>query len=77
MQRPPGLVNSALSLPLPSPQSITHARTSLSCPSSKLIEPDEPLALRLSSNLMVGIARVHAQQVSDFPPTQSSPFLRP
>ena len=28
-----------------------------------MIEPEEPLALRLSSNLMMGIARVFSQQV--------------
>lgn len=31
--------------------------------SEKVIEPEEPLALRLSSNLMMGIARVFSQQV--------------
>lgn len=31
--------------------------------SEKLASPDEPLALRLSSNLLCGIARVYQQQV--------------
>ncbi|GJN91691.1 hypothetical protein Rhopal_004714-T1 [Rhodotorula paludigena] len=32
----------------------------------KVVSPDEPLALRLSSNLMVGIARVYQQQASTY-----------
>ncbi|GAA6035131.1 hypothetical protein JCM8097_006380 [Rhodosporidiobolus ruineniae] len=37
-------------------------KSSITKACEKVIEPDEPLALRLSSNLMMGIARVYQQQ---------------
>jgi hypothetical protein len=41
--------------------------------SEKVINPDEPLALRLSSNLMIGIVRVYDQQVR----IRSASFVEP
>lgn len=51
-----------------------EGRTRADAPGSEQVaSPEEPLALRLSSNLLCGIARVYQQQVSSRPRWESSP----